>query len=764
MRVLMMAVGVVLGVAGLAAAQDKAPATLPGSDLIPAERLADWRPGVTVGVPGGIPERKDPAKIINVKEAPYLAAGSDKSTTGSIEAGSDVLTVAAPIDFKVGQAVRIPGEAEIVELTITAGADADAKVRFSIASPRWQNPGVQTVDVKAGDSPEAIAKKIGSIYLNGWGRAVKGNTVTFSAQNNMAYEVTFDPGESSVKGTVKTVNDGASDLVARITEIEGNRITLAEKAPVSRANKTVFHDDTEAIRSAISAAKDEEVVYVPGGTYLISSGLNVGGGGKHITLRGAGMDKTLILPGGGAGTAISISGGGSGWWQADQRGMSITGSPKRGDTVLTVGDTSSLDKLPRGGVGEICQVRLKNDLKLPVIAPAHWEYLQRQVTRIVAKTATTVTVSPPLLFDLPEDREPKLSPSVGHAEFAGVEDLCVDGKAGASAVGVGIGAGYGCWLKNVKVVNILGYHVSLSGSMGCEIRGCYISTRLRHGSNGAGILFGSSSSCLIEDNILLEQFPHLEANACTGNVFAYNFCKDSSIFEGDFGLEGCSIGTNHGAQSCYNLYEGNVSPKLQSDGYHGGSAYDTVFRNWLHGTDEKTNNFWICINLNRFTRNYNIVGNILGTKGYTWIYDNCNEDFRGGGYQQHFIYLLGMPGMGNIGFNGKRVQPSKGIYWEDWDRMLAAAPGRGPGPNGFQELDLDVAATTIRLGNYNYKDNAVPASESLSGKKLPASLYLEKKPAWFGNLSWPAFGPDVDFEKNKIPAQVRYEEMMKGGK
>ena len=81
------------------------------------------------------------------------------------------------------------------------------------------------------------------------------------------------------------------------------------------------------------------------------------------------------------------------------------------------------------------------------------------------------------------------------------------------------------------------------------------------------------------------------------------------------------------------------------------------------------------------------------------------------------------------------------------------------GPGGFQELDLDVKATAILKGNYNYKDNGVPESESLGGTKLPDSLYLKTKPAWFGDAKWPPFGPDTDFEKNKIPAQVRFEAM-----
>jgi hypothetical protein len=166
----------------------------------------------------------------------------------------------------------------------------------------------------------------------------------------------------------------------------------------------------------------------------------------------------------------------------------------------------------------------------------------------------------------------------------------------------------------------------------------------------------------------MEQFPHIEVNASTGNVFAYNYCHDSTIQ----GVVGCSINSNHGAHSSFNLYEGNVSPKFQSDGYHGSSSHDTLFRNWFHGTSDKTKLFWICVNLNRFTRNYSLVGNVLGSKGHPWIYDN---DDKGYGYDQHLIYSLGMPNMGNGG--QRRRQPSKGSR-ADWAGILAG--GRAPGP------------------------------------------------------------------------------------
>ncbi len=47
-----------------------------------------------------------------------------------------------------------------------------------------------------------------------------------------------------------------------------------------------------------------------------------------------------------------------------------------------------------------------------------------------------------------------------------------------------------------------------------------------------------------------------------------------------------------------------------------------------------------------------------------------------------------------------------------------------PGSGGFQEIDLDVKDTAILKGNFNYKDKAVPAAESLGGDKLPNSLLV----------------------------------------
>jgi hypothetical protein len=389
------------------------------------------------------------------------------------------------------------------------------------------------------------------------------------------------------------------------------RLIDVTKAPYG-ADNTGATDASPAIKKAIADAKDNDVVYLPAGTYRVNAGISVAGGKSRITIRGDGPDKTIVMGYQPSGSIIGISpGDGGDWWYPTRLKLDITGSPKCGATELTVGDTKGLDEQPNGGIGQLCQISLKDDPKLPVLATARFDYMRRQISRIVKKTATTVTIYPPLLFDLPAELAPVIRPGGRYAEFVGIEDLTVDGTNTATPHGlIGIGTGYACWAKNLKVIRAQSYLFTVDGSLQCEIRKCHISTRkTAAGPNGGGLLFGMNSRCLVEDNIIC---PGLEVNTCTGNVFAYNFCDDTNVHGG---LLASTFNSNHSAHCCFNLYE----------------------------------------------------------------------------------------------------------------------------------------------GNYNFKDKAVPDSESLGGTVLPKSLYLKGKPAWFGELPWPPFGPDTEFEKNKIPAQVRFQ-------
>jgi hypothetical protein len=536
--------------------------------------------------------------------------------------------------------------------------------------------------------------------------------------------------------------------------IPANRTNLIDvtQTPYS-ADNTGANDAQPAIMKALAKAGENDVVYLPAGTYRVNTPVTINK--SRVTLRGAGPDKTIVMAyNSGRGGAIDVNflTAKAGFWDGKNRMVRVVGSPAKGATVLNLADTKVLANMPKGGTGQICQLSLKNDPKLPVIASGGGEYLRKQVTRIVSKTETSVTIAPPLQFDLPDALEPMLLCSDFQVEGVGIEDLSINGSNSKTRhAPLMMGQSYGCWFKNVSVVNVPNYHIWMLETLQCEIRHCFASKRtVKMGPDGAGILVTGCSNALIEDNLLVELFPHIEVNTTSGSVIAYNYCDDTGI---QSSLLGCSINSNHSAHNSYNLYEGNYAPRFQSDGYHGSASHDTAFRNWFHGSSSTAKEFWVCVNLNRFTRYYSLVGNVLGKKGINWSYEKPD----GFGYNDHLIYAFGFPGMGNGGFKGQ-AQPSQGKAWADWDNYQKT--GKGPGAGGYQELDLDVKATTLLKANYNFKDNGVPQNESVSGT-LPKSLYLTAKPAWFGDQSWPSYGPDVDFEKSKIPAQVRFEALAK---
>lgn len=461
------------------------------------------------------------------------------------------------------------------------------------------------------------------------------------------------------------------------------------------------------VQAAIDAAEPETVLFLPEGVY---DGLRLK---SRITLRGAGPTRTILKG------PISVGAGGADWWYPNRLRLDVQG--RRGVASLQVSDTSRLKP------GMVVQLSRKNDLELPVLSPSGVDFLQRQVTRIVEKTPTHVSVSPAPLFDLPEGS--RLAPGGRMAEFVGIEDLDVEDT---GPFGIHISGGFGCWVKNVRVRFISGTHVFLGDSLFCEIRDCFISTRMESASSGAGIHLGTSSFCKIENNVIEQQYPHVEVSASSGNVVAYNYCRDSDIY----GALGASLSAGAAPHSCFNLYEGNVSPKFQADGHHGSGSHDTLFRNRLHGTSPLTSKSWVCVRLNRFTRNTSIVGNILGAPGHAWLYDNAGKYIPS---DTRLIYAFGMPG------NGAPDGVQSGNTWKDW--------GTSPGAGGFREMDLDVRRSALVKGNFNYKDGAVPPEEAAG--ELPASLYLKGKPAWWGDPAWPPFGPDVASRGNKIPAELR---------
>jgi hypothetical protein len=108
-------------------------------------------------------------------------------------------------------------------------------------------------------------------------------------------------------------------------------------------------------------------------------------------------------------------------------------------------------------------------------------------------------------------------------------------------------------------------------------------------------------------------------------------------------------------------------------------------------------------------------------------------------------------------------QPMKPPYDPDTKEYAAFAKGYHTHQEklalgGISKMEKAKGATVAaEKGNWNSFDGTIPASESLSADMLPDSLYLSVKPAWFGDLSWPAITPhNPKLDLTIIPAGYRY--------
>ncbi len=487
------------------------------------------------------------------------------------------------------------------------------------------------------------------------------------------------------------------------------------------ADKTGNSDASAAINSAIAAAAAGSIVYLPAGTYRLDSGINLRNK-SNVTLRGAGPTQTVLDARNSNGASVYV--GADTQWPDDYStgGTSITSGLSQGSTSIGVSDASSF------AVGDIAIITEDNNSSLPELHVSGKTRVRGQLTRVTAKSGSTLTISPGLYWTHSTSRSPKAHKLTAKVANVGVEDLKVNLTNSSAPFGVYVQQADRCWVKNVSIIQMSNYGIYLAYGFESEIRHCDVRNRKAGGSNGAGILLERSTASLMEDNILVGAFPILEANfMSTGNVFAYNYCDDSTVF----GTQGGAIDTNHGPHNSFNLYEGNIAPNLQCDGYFGSASDDTVFRNWLTGTSPGADNRQPIL-LQRFTRNYSIVGNILGKSG---------QSYPG-------IYSFGLPNMGNGSSTGV-AQLSIGTLWADW--------GKSPGASGFQELDLDVQLTTVLKANYDASTGSIPLLEALGTDSLPNSLYQSSKPSWFGSLAWPAFSPTNPNQSiQAIPAGYRY--------
>lgn len=479
-------------------------------------------------------------------------------------------------------------------------------------------------------------------------------------------------------------------------------------------------DDTAAFQSALAACGAGTYVYVPAGTYKLTSGLSIPNG---VLLKGEGsaMSKLKDYSAGGS-YLIQISG------QSSTVTANIIAGYAKGSTQITVDDANSLNandyimisQLNEAGLafdkgyGNTCTWCGPRDLN---------ERAMAQIVKITAKSGNDLTLSRPIYY-ASSGYSPQAMKLGGTIRMnSGIQDLYLEKM---NTVGSGYNIVFmqfcvNCWVKNIETYKTGGAHIRMKYAYGNEIRDSYFHEAWGYGGGaGYGILMiNSNSDNLIENNIFnLTRHSVVMEGGGSGNVIAYNYSRDPYDSGSPNWLSGDMI--THGAHPYMNLYEGNYAANFENDNTWGSSSHNAYFRNYANRSRSiATSLAQRAVDVQANNHYMSFVGNVLGP-------------LTGGGTEG--------PGT------------ACGIQPIDWRAFGCNTPSGTENP----PTDSTVAPTILRHGNYSYASG----SEQWNGADsqiLPASFYLAAKPAFFECRAWPSIGPDLNPMVSSLPAKDRFD-------
>ncbi len=502
------------------------------------------------------------------------------------------------------------------------------------------------------------------------------------------------------------------------------------------ADNTGATDCSSILKTAIDGCPANQVVYLPAGTYRISNRV-LEQFQNNVTIRGAGQGQTILMAHTGGAEPLHF---GTSPYPRPSSSLDITGGATKGSAVVTMSDTSTVT------VGKIIRIEKPNPTWVKDLTGNG--SAMSALFKVTAKTATTVTLNHPLPIDFTNGARLAVyssSPAVG----MGIEDLTIDLINSTAFTAIYFEMMDGSWIKNVEIKNAYSRQIFFLWCTNCEVRRCYIHDSRGTGPNHEGVDFYENGCWnLVEDNVIKAAgYPSIvlgdSAGGCAGNVIAYNYIKDVL---NNAGIAGDSICDNHGAFNFMNLIEGNVAQSFESDGYKGGSGYNTLFRNYFSGEYPGGDAIQRVVALKHMAVYYSVVGNVLGYPNMAAAYDIELQSYNGYG-ANNVIYQLGYPNAGNTSYSGTIAATTPPNYVGEAS-SISATP---------QKLDLNVKATLIRHGNYDYLNKATLWDTSISDKTIPSSLIYSAKPSWWPSTApWPPIGPDMTPMVSEIPAQTRF--------
>lgn len=563
---------------------------------------------------------------------------------------------------------------------------------------------------------------------------------------------------------------------------------------------------TAQINSAISSCGSNGggVVSLAAGTYSnVTAGICFGGV-SNVTLRGAGADQTFLMPTSGSscgGGSIAMTSTGNSAGSPQNGPVAVSGSVMQGSTTITlasvpnlkIGNPIILDQLDpicdNGGLmisgtgsGYTC-TPVSPGLGGPYNTIGGGNairggsgcsnspsgcYHQQQIVQVTqcdgnttighaCSSGSNITISPGLYM-------PNWSTGHMYAWWAtnpiqadAVEDLNVSSANNSGANGIQITNCQGCWVQGVESQSSSEAHVQLLYANHTSIRNNYFFLTQGLSTVSYGVECMSCSDTLTENNIFQAvTTPQMNNGTSSGNVWGYNYTTNG-IYTGSIDYSIPAHG-DHGADSDYNLTEGNVSNGSTADVIHGTGNLNTFFRNyysvqpdcWVSGSIFSSIIYGSCtggittIQNYAFHRFYSYIGNVLGTTGVNTSYCNSTTSCSAGTTATN-NNVLGV-GYGNGGVPDDPNVVRTTMLWGNADSATGfgsprfnCAPG-GVGSSSevptfpaYGAITSSIVAVQFPLGN------SCPASHA-----LPASFYYSGMPYWWpSGKPWPPIGPDV---------------------
>jgi hypothetical protein len=400
-----------------------------------------------------------------------------------------------------------------------------------------------------------------------------------------------------------------------------------------------------------------------------------------------------------------------------------------------------------------------------------------EIKQVASVSGKTVTFTTPIHISYRTSHTAQLSRyNYTHTVNAGIESLKVIGGDNGNIRFEWCNA---CWAKSIDNTQWHDEGFAIDNSFRVEIREFYVHDAAWAQPGGAGYaisLANGSSEVLIENGISVRANKVMVArSAGAASVFGYNYVDEGYINTNGAWVE-VGLNASHMVGPHHVLFEGNYGFNFDSDKTHGNAIYHTIFRNHLSGLRAAFTNqlgglataggpakpavmgSYVHAVLHRLRDAYR--GRATATSASPGgLIDDANQPGNGprraagaGAYSYWHSFIgnvLGVPGkMAGWSYEGTFASGQGSIWllgWDDWS----------PYP-----VDAQVAATTLRHGNFDYLTNTVNWDPRIASHSLPDSLYLPGKPAFFDagrGYTWPWVDPTGPTKLYELPAKVRYE-------